>query len=147
MLYNGGFERIPLQGVHQHHFTSQRWPPFSIMTTLHSLLCIALAWLSLSTNHCTAAPSRSSIKRATKLSDGVTCDFGTVYPFKTSSSALRFTVPFARAPIGALRFANPQNLTKLPQGFDATKLAASCMQDGSTTRGGNAPSEDCLYMT
>lgn len=70
-----------------------------------------------------------------------------ITPTNLNNGALRFVLPYAQAPIDSYRFANPQPIKSLPRNFDPSKTPASCYQDGSTTRNGNAPSEDCLYLT
>ncbi|PWN27290.1 alpha/beta-hydrolase [Jaminaea rosea] len=65
----------------------------------------------------------------------------------TGKGAYRVTVPYAQAPVGQLRFANPQPITSLSKGFDPTKTPPSCYQGDGDPRGGNEASEDCLYLT
>lgn len=71
--------------------------------------------------------------------------FGTVKGANVGSNVIRFTLPFAQPPLGALRFANPQPI-KTFNGHDATQLPFACYQ-GNGGVGGNGPSEDCLYST
>ncbi|MCO5596200.1 hypothetical protein L7F22_050260 [Adiantum nelumboides] len=70
---------------------------------------------------------------------------GTVKGANVGSNVVRFTLPFAQPPTGDLRFANPQPLKNFT-GHDATQLPSACYQ-GNGGRGGNGPSEDCLYTT
>lgn len=70
---------------------------------------------------------------------------GTVKGANVGSNVVRFTLPFAQPPLGDLRFANPQPVNNIT-GHDATQLPSSCYQ-GNGGRGGNGPSEDCLYST
>lgn len=65
----------------------------------------------------------------------------------TGKGAYRVTVPYAQAPVGQLRFANPQPISSLSNGFDPTKTPPSCYQGDGDPRGGNEASEDCLYLT
>ncbi|KAE8257907.1 hypothetical protein A4X13_0g2039 [Tilletia indica] len=64
------------------------------------------------------------------------------------SGAARFTLPYAQPPVGNLRFANPQAPAPFKNGttYDATATPPSCYGSNGA-RGGNAPSEDCLYAT
>src|SRR5262245_19975066 len=52
-------------------------------------------------------------------------------------------VPFAAAPVGDLRWKAPQPVANWAGERAATDFGASCMQG---SRGGAAPSEDCLYL-
>jgi para-nitrobenzyl esterase len=52
-------------------------------------------------------------------------------------------VPFAAAPVGALRFKRPVKMRPWAVERDATKFAAASMQDGDKDV---AQSEDCLYL-
>jgi para-nitrobenzyl esterase len=52
-------------------------------------------------------------------------------------------VPFAEAPVGALRFKRPVRVKPWATERDATKFAAAAMQDGDKEF---AQSEDCLYL-
>ena len=52
-------------------------------------------------------------------------------------------VPFAEAPVGALRFKRPVKVKPWTTERDATKFAAASMQDGDKEF---AHSEDCLYL-
>lgn len=70
-----------------------------------------------------------------------------ITPTNLNNGALRLVLPYAQAPIDSCRFANPQPIKSLPRNFDPSKTPASCYQDSSTTRNGNPPSEDCLYLT
>lgn len=80
------------------------------------------------------------------LDAGVDLPIGHVTPALLDSGVLRFTLPFAQAPVGPLRFANPQPIKTLPPGYNASETQASCYQYSTAPRGGNEPSEDCLYM-
>ncbi|CAO1614742.1 unnamed protein product [Parajaminaea phylloscopi] len=71
---------------------------------------------------------------------------GALTPIDLGNGALRLTIPYAQAPLGDLRFANPQPLQNLSTGFDASKPPPSCYQGTTAPRGGADPSEDCLYM-
>lgn len=62
-------------------------------------------------------------------------------------------VPFAKPPVGALRWAPPQKMDKWQGDRDATQFKLACPQptnpDGKTPNGGGvvgATSEDCLYL-
>lgn len=70
---------------------------------------------------------------------------GTVKGANVGANVVRFTLPFAQPPLGDLRFANPQPVKNFT-GHDATQLPSACYQ-GNGGRGGNGPSEDCLYTT
>lgn len=72
--------------------------------------------------------------------------YGPAAGVEVGSSVIRHTLPYAQPPVGALRFADPQPLTTL-NGYDTTKTPPSCYQGSGDPRGGNAPSEDCLYAT
>lgn len=85
--------------------------------------------------------------RVPELSFELPNNLGSVHPLDLGNGALRLTLPFAEAPLGDLRFANPQPLKTLSPDFDATKAAPSCFQGSTQPRGGATPSEDCLYMT
>ena len=54
-------------------------------------------------------------------------------------------IPFARPPVGDLRWRPPQPLSPWQGEWDASKFGADCAQGG---RGGISPSssEDCLYL-
>lgn len=68
-----------------------------------------------------------------------------------SSNAVRFTLPYAAPPVGDLRFANPQLITRFAKNagasYNATQTPPACYQYEDDPRGGNLPSEDCLYST
>lgn len=57
-------------------------------------------------------------------------------------------VPFAAAPIGQLRWREPQRIAPWTDIRDASKFAPACMQSGVSIPGEPAPqiSEDCLYL-
>lgn len=107
-------------------------------------LCAAVALILSASTAITCSPTRGRTSRSS-LSSVTIGEVGTLKP-AVLNGALRFTVPYAQAPVGDLRFANPQELTSLPSGYDASKTAPSCYQDSTSPRGGNDPSEDCLYM-
>ena len=94
------------------------------------------SWLSWPFSRADAAPT---LAMPNKL--------GNLAAFDMGNGAYRLTVPYAQAPVGPLRFANPQPITTLSAGFDPTKTAPSCYQGDTAPRGGNTPSEDCLYLT
>ncbi|GAA6013446.1 hypothetical protein JCM11491_006084 [Sporobolomyces phaffii] len=60
--------------------------------------------------------------------------------------ARRFTLPYAKPPVGSLRFKHPESLDRFEGLYDGTQLPQVCTQVDP----GNAPeplgSEDCLYM-
>lgn len=64
----------------------------------------------------------------------------------SDAGAVRFTLPFAQPPLGDLRFANPQPVGPFNGTYDATKTPSACYQAVDEARGGNTPSEDCLYL-
>ncbi|GAA5986998.1 hypothetical protein JCM5350_002810 [Sporobolomyces pararoseus] len=65
-----------------------------------------------------------------------------------SDIARRFTMPYAQAPVGSLRFSRPQPLSHFNGTgiYDGTKLPPACLQNDSATGGHREQSEDCLYM-
>lgn len=73
--------------------------------------------------------------------------FGDVGGLDLGNGVTRFTLPFAQPPVGELRFANPQLINNLVSGFNVSNTPPACYQGSGDPRGGNAPSEDCLYAT
>ncbi|GAA5830817.1 hypothetical protein JCM11251_001085 [Rhodosporidiobolus azoricus] len=81
---------------------------------------------------------------------------GSVLPYTTSLGD-RYTVPYAKAPTGSLRFKDPVPIDSFagsrhfarcrkprkPRRYDASKLPPACPQGYDASAG----SEDCLYMT
>ncbi|KAK0519510.1 hypothetical protein OC834_007355 [Tilletia horrida] len=63
----------------------------------------------------------------------------------SGSGAARFTLPYAKPPVGGLRFANPQPPASFNGTYDASATPPSCYGFNGA-RGGNSPSEDCLYL-
>ncbi|KAJ8683814.1 hypothetical protein QAD02_019606 [Eretmocerus hayati] len=58
-------------------------------------------------------------------------------------------IPFAKPPIGSLRFQPPVRIGKWQTVLNATKTASACAQPNQVIPGSNAPavgSEDCLYV-
>jgi para-nitrobenzyl esterase len=55
-------------------------------------------------------------------------------------------IPYAKAPVGALRFAPPEPAGGWQGTRDATMFGPSCMQRTSLLPGGSAMSEDCLSL-
>lgn len=80
------------------------------------------------------------------LSSLLQTPWGQVHGYPCENNVVRFTLPYAQPPIGPLRFANPQPI-KTFVGHDATVTPPSCFQETGDVRGGNKPSEDCLYAT
>lgn len=111
------------------------------MSPPYSILC----WLALLFSLAVAAPVGEDCSKRS-LDAGVDLPMGHVVPASLPGNVLRFTLPFAAPPVGQLRFANPQPIATLPNGYDASKTQASCYQYSTAPRGGNEPSEDCLYM-
>ncbi|GAA5963521.1 hypothetical protein JCM3765_006267 [Sporobolomyces pararoseus] len=62
--------------------------------------------------------------------------------------ARRYTMPYAQAPVGSLRFSRPQALSHFngTGPYDGTKLPPACLQNDPATGGHREQSEDCLYM-
>jgi carboxylesterase type B len=83
------------------------------------------------------APLNSATTVGTPLGAVTGADMG--------SGVTRFTLPFAQAPIGNLRFANPQPITAFSN-VNASATPPQCYQIVGI-RGGNEASEDCLYST
>ncbi len=57
-------------------------------------------------------------------------------------------MPFAKAPVGALRLKRPEPPAPHPGVFEATKFGPACLQEEDFLNGGKAESygEDCLYL-
>jgi len=55
-------------------------------------------------------------------------------------------IPFAKPPVGSLRFAQPVPIEKSATTLDATRWPNSCFQASVTSTPGYTQSEDCLYL-
>ncbi|KAH8677987.1 Carboxylesterase [Xylariales sp. PMI_506] len=65
----------------------------------------------------------------------------------TTESNYFFAIPYAKPPIGDLRYAAPQPYDKKFNGtYDATTIANSCIQFSTVFAESNTLSEDCLYL-
>ncbi|TKY87540.1 hypothetical protein EX895_003554 [Sporisorium graminicola] len=74
---------------------------------------------------------------------------GIVVGTTSEYSAQRFTLPYARPPVGTLRFASPEALSPFETlVYNATKLPKACMQQPDASYGieEDHVSEDCLYL-
>ncbi|CAO1613742.1 unnamed protein product [Sympodiomycopsis kandeliae] len=103
-----------------------------------------LLWLGLAAQTAFCVPVSKHSRNLTD--EGLDLSLGHIAFAKLSNGVRRFTLPFAEPPIGNNRFASPQPIKSLPANFDSTQTPASCYQYSTAPRGGNTPSEDCLYM-
>ncbi|CBQ71350.1 related to para-nitrobenzyl esterase [Sporisorium reilianum SRZ2] len=74
---------------------------------------------------------------------------GVVVGTTADYAAQRFTLPYARPPVGALRFSSPQPLAPFNTAvYNATQLPKACMQQPDAAYGISQDdvSEDCLYL-
>ncbi|PWN50623.1 alpha/beta-hydrolase [Violaceomyces palustris] len=90
-------------------------------------------------------PTLSSPCPRSEIPLTVSTILGTVTGTTLENGAKRFTLPFAEPPLGPLRFSNPQPLQTFPEDYDGSTTKPSCYQGDLGARGGNPPSEDCLY--
>ena len=108
---------------------------FSVLTLV--ALCGACTLL--------AAPSRAAAADQARTRSGVLAGTGA-----DTSGVRRFLgVPFARPPLGALRWAAPQALPQWKGARQATGFGPRCMQQpvfGDMVFRSNGMSEDCLYL-
>ncbi|PWY97935.1 alpha/beta-hydrolase [Testicularia cyperi] len=134
-----------------------------------SSFCLSLpvsCQASSSATSCAAdtSGSNSSLTSSTPSLSALEVDLslGTVRGVNTSYGSQRFTLPYAQAPVGELRFASPQPLSAFPSQsaslslssssvsdiYNATQLPPACMQYGDDTYGisSDKVSEDCLYL-
>ncbi|KAE8449434.1 hypothetical protein EG329_008042 [Mollisiaceae sp. DMI_Dod_QoI] len=85
-----------------------------------------------------------------QISNSVTISAGTLQGGFCPGSAASFflNVPFAKPPVGDLRFSSPQSYSGkyLSGTYDASTPGAACIQFGSTFVETGATSEDCLYL-
>ncbi|CAD7061585.1 unnamed protein product [Tilletia caries] len=97
-------------------------------------------------SQCSATPHLAS-RSIGSSSYIIKTTLGSAKGVSSGSGAARFTLPYAQPPIGNLRFANPQAPSSFENGtYDATSTPPSCY-GSNDARGGNEPSEDCLYAT
>ncbi|CAD6978400.1 unnamed protein product [Tilletia controversa] len=97
-------------------------------------------------SQCSAAPHLAS-RSIGSSSYIIKTTLGPAKGVSSGSGAARFTLPYAQPPLGNLRFANPQAPSSFKNGtYDATSTPPSCY-GSNDARGGNGPSEDCLYAT
>ncbi|CDU24321.1 related to para-nitrobenzyl esterase [Sporisorium scitamineum] len=127
------------------------------MTLLSSLACL-LCSLVTCLNQCSAVPIPScpandciiytAPPSPTNTSLQVTLPFGLVFGTTTDYAAHRFTLPYARPPVGLLRFSSPQPLSPFTTVYNATQLPKACMQQPDSRYGISEEniSEDCLYL-
>ena len=89
---------------------------------------------------------------ATAAPDRVRIDAGTLVGDQADGVRVFKGIPFAKPPVGALRWAPPQTPESWSGNRDATKFQLPCPQvinaDGRPNGGGvsGAVSEDCLYL-
>jgi para-nitrobenzyl esterase len=78
----------------------------------------------------------------------VMLDSGAVEGVRERSLAVYRGIPYAAAPVGALRWREPQPVTPWTGTRDAKTFAPACMQTGVSMPGETPPktSEDCLYL-
>ena len=71
---------------------------------------------------------------------------GSLKKLPNGKSFLKFSIPYAKKPLGNLRFKAPEKLLKFDTDeIDATKEGNECYQK-STYSSGLVGSEDCLYL-
>lgn len=71
---------------------------------------------------------------------------GNLKKLPNEKSFLKFSIPYAKKPLGKLRFKAPEKLIKFDTDeIDATKEGNECFQK-SNYSGGLVGSEDCLYL-
>ena len=75
----------------------------------------------------------------------VETQFGTIEGLASKSGSQFLGIPYAKAPVGDLRWRAPQPIDALPEGFTATDFGPSCAQAPSPF-GEPSLSEDCLYL-
>ncbi|UYV78339.1 BCHE [Cordylochernes scorpioides] len=82
------------------------------------------------------------------LPDSATVITGTKQTVSGKSLDIYLSIPFAKPPIGDLRFKDPEPITNLPPQIDATQFPLSCYQEQflSDEHVHQNMSEDCLYL-
>ena len=84
------------------------------------------------------------LKTSVKVLQGVVK--GCIKKLPNGKSFLKFTIPYAKKPLGNLRFKAPQKLLKFETDeIDGTKEGDECYQK-STFSSQLVGSEDCLYL-
>lgn len=81
----------------------------------------------------------------TSAKNTVETQFGTIEGLASKSGSQFLGIPYAKAPVGDLRWRAPQPIDALPEGFTATDFGPSCAQAPSPF-GEPSLSEDCLYL-
>ena len=113
-----------------------------------ALLRLASAFLGAST--VLAAPTTNfQTKRATESAPTVTVKNGTLEGLHSDTYDQDFFlgIPFARPPVGQLRFRVPQSINESwTETYDATSYSAACVGYGSDDWPYKTLSEDCLYL-
>jgi len=119
-------------------------------------LCAAIGWIALLAGCSTIMPPKSSMQRDTRWGPVVGRDDSA-----TSGTWSWKGVPFARPPVGPLRWRAPQDPVAWTAPRDATAFAPACAQTGrlygpglnnrydetiGSTLGKTVGSEDCLYL-
>jgi para-nitrobenzyl esterase len=95
-----------------------------------------------------AATIAASVLAGLAHADTVVTDIGRVSGTHADGVAVYKGIPFARPPVGELRWRAPEPATPWTGVLKATRFASACMQTGVSMPGETPPqtSEDCLYL-